>query len=78
MPHYSFAYNNYEDEPVDGFPSNVMSSKSFEISEDATWIAVLQEFAAFLSSVYGYDIQGKIVVKTIGEETVLKDYYENG
>lgn len=42
---------------------NKNTSVVVDIDDAASWTRVLQEFAQFLGSVYGYDITDKIVVK---------------
>lgn len=56
--HYTFEYVSDECE-TPGFPTTKSVSYSVSFPDDCTWIDVVDEFFAFLGSVYGYPISAK-------------------
>ena len=56
--HYTFEYVSDECE-TPGFPTTKSVSHSVTFPDDAVWIDVVDEFFAFLGSIYGYPISAK-------------------
>ena len=57
---YSFGYTDHDPERADYGPSGFPKAKDVKVDlafdDGEQWSAVLQEFVAFLSNVYGYPI----------------------
>ena len=68
---YEFVFRERE-EDLPGFPVARHIRYCADINQDETWSVPLKEFVAFLSSIYGYDIRPKIVIKGLIED----DFFE--
>lgn len=68
---YVFEFREAEDD-LAGFPSTRNIRYSADIHRDDPWTVPLKQFLQFLSSIYGYTISDKVIVKSLLED----DFFE--
>lgn len=62
---FDFSYYGPDCSDVsDEFPVRTTITKNIEMSEDATWDVVLNEFLLFLGHCWGYDIKSQVSYDT--------------
>lgn len=74
---YQFIFNDtFHNDSCDGqFPLQKQSATTVVFEQDQPWMAPLDEFIKFLSSIYGYDISDSVTYETLEEK--LKKHIPN-
>lgn len=65
--HYTFEYVSDAIE-TPGFPTSKTVTQAVSFPDDCAWIDVVDEFFAFLGSVYGYPISAKKYYEAKGKQ----------
>jgi hypothetical protein len=71
--HNTYVFNFHEaEDDLAGFPKSRDIRYSAAIHRDDPWTVPLKQFVQFLSSIYGYNISDKIIVKSLLDD----DFFE--
>ena len=68
---YVFEFHEAEDD-MEGYPTARQIRFAADIHQDERWPVVLHQFLLFLSSIYGYDINKKVILKSLVPEDLFE------